>query len=85
MQLNKRKLCKRKFLSGSNIATFLNCTYLKSQLIFDNCFFRVRGMLYLLCCAINMSGVNPGQEGKRHKASRGWQGPGCSGYRVRCH
>jgi len=74
MQLNKRKLCKRKFLSGSNVATFLNCTYLKSQLIFDNCFFRVRGMLYLLCCAINMSGVNPG--GQKAQGKPRLAGPG---------
>ena len=60
MQLSKRKLCKRNFLSGSTVPTFLNCTYLKSQSIFDGCFLGVMGMLYLLCCAVNMYSVNPG-------------------------
>jgi len=74
MQLSKRKLCKRKFLSGSTVPTFLNCTYLKSQSIFDGCFLGVMGMLYLLCCAVNMYSVNPGgqkAQGKPRLAGSG--------------
>ena len=37
------------------------------------------------CCAVQLTCIVWTQEGKRHKASRGWQGPGSSGYRVRCH
>jgi len=37
--------------------------------------FSVMGMLYLLCCAINMYGVNPGGQ-KAQGLPRGWQGPG---------
>jgi len=73
-----------KVLPGSTVFTFLNCTYLNRYL--TTAFYKkwsIMGMLYLLCCAMNMYGVNPG--GQKAQGYPRLAGPGSSGYRVRCH
>jgi hypothetical protein len=56
----KEKVMQEKVFVGAYRFYLSHCTYLVSQSIFEDFFLRVMGMLYLLCCAINMYSVNPG-------------------------